>query len=94
MVDFPSLEETLTEDTFLHSDFASKIVEHLLLLSTLFDGYFSCGELQTYDHWVRHPFRMNSEGIDDDSDITEALIDMKNKCGIQMEFSHGSLEHF
>ena len=34
------------------------------------------------------------EDIDDDSDITEDLINMKSNCGIQIEFSDGSLEHF
>ena len=37
---------------------------------------------------------MNLEDTDDDSDIMEDLIDMKNNCGIQMEFSYGSLRHF
>ena len=37
---------------------------------------------------------MNLKDIDDDSDIMEDLIDMKNNCGIQMEFSNGRLEHF
>ena len=36
---------------------------------------------------------MNLKDIDDHSDITENLIDMKNNCGIQMEFSDDSLEH-
>jgi len=37
---------------------------------------------------------MYLEDIDDDSYITEDLIDMRNNCGIQMEFSNGNLEHF
>ena len=37
---------------------------------------------------------MHVEDIDDGSNITEDLIDMKTNCGIQMEFSDGSLEHF
>ena len=91
---FPSLDETLTEGASLHSDFASKIVEHLQLLCTSFHGYFLCRELQTCDHWIRHPFRMNLEVIDNGSDIAEDLIDMKNNCEIQMKFFDGSLEHF
>ena len=91
LVNFSSLEETLTEDASLHPHFLSK---HLQLLCISFDGYFSCGELQICDHWIRHPFRMNLEDIDDDSDITEDLIDTRNNCGIQMEFSNGNLEHF
>ena len=94
LVNFPSLEETLTKDASLHPHFLSKIVEHLQLLCISFDGYFSCGELQTCDHWIRYPFRMNSEDINDDSDITEDLIDMRNNYGIQMKFSTGNLEHF
>ena len=46
-VNFLSLEETLTEDAFLHLHFASKFVEHLPLLCTSFDSYFSYGDLQT-----------------------------------------------
>ena len=37
---------------------------------------------------------MNLEDIDDDSDITKDLIDMRNNSGIQMEFTNGNLGHF
>ena len=38
LVNFPFPEETLMEDAFLYPDFASKIVKHLKLLCTSFDG--------------------------------------------------------
>ena len=43
-VNFPSLQETLKESASLHPDLVSTIAEHLQILSTAFDGYFSCGE--------------------------------------------------
>ena len=92
-MNYPFLEETFTDDVSLHPDFASKTVEHLHVQGTFFDDYFSCGELQTCDHWIRHLFRKNLKGIDDDN-ITEGHIDMKNNCGIQIKFSDSSLEHF
>ena len=49
-VNFPSLQEKLKESASLHPDLVSTIAEHLQILSTAFDGYFSCGELQTYDY--------------------------------------------
>ena len=37
---------------------------------------------------------MNLEEIDDNSDIMEDLIDMRNNTGIKMEFFDDSLENF
>ncbi|CAB4056347.1 unnamed protein product [Lepeophtheirus salmonis] len=72
---FPTLEETVTEDAFVYPDFVSKIVQHLQLLCTSFDDYFSCGELQPCDNGIWHPFKQNMDDLDDDSDIKEDLID-------------------
>ena len=36
----------------------------------------------------------NLEDVDDDSDIKEDLIDLRNNRGTQMEFSTRQLEHF
>ena len=94
MVNFPSLQETLEESASLHPPLVSTIAEHLQILSTAFDGYFSCGEIQTCDYWIRHPFKVNLEEIDDNSDIMEDLIDMRNNTGIKMEFSDDSLKNF
>ena len=54
----------------LHPPLVSTIAEHLQILSSPFDGYFSCGEIQT----CGHPFKVNLEEIDDNSDIMEDLI--------------------
>ena len=94
LVHFPSLQETLEESASLHPPLVSTIAEHLQILSIAFDGYFSCGEIQTCDYWIRHPFKVNLEEIDDNSDIMEDLIDMRNNTGIKMEFSDDSLENF
>ena len=93
-VNFPSLQETLKESATLHTDLVSTIAEHLQILSTAFDGYFSCGELQTCDYWIRHPFKVKLEDIDDSNDIMEDLIDMRSNTAIKMEFTDDSLEHF
>ena len=84
-INFPSLEERLMEGASVHPDFASQMVEHLQLLCTSFVGYFLCGELQTCGHWVRHPFKMNSENIDD-SDTTKDRINMKNNWESKWNF--------
>ena len=93
-VNFPSLQETLKKSASLHPDLVSTISEHLQIVSTAFDGYFSCGELQTCHYWIRHPFKVKLEDIDDSSDIMEDVIAMRNNTAIQMEFSDDSLEHF
>ena len=62
--------------------------------STVLDGCFSCGELQTCDYWICHPFKVKLEDTDDSSDIMEDLIDIRNNTAFQMEFSDDSLEHF
>ena len=94
LVNFPSLEETVMEDASPHPDCVSKVVEHLQTHCIQFGKYFSCGELQTYDNWIRDPFMQNLEDVDDDSDIKEDLIDLRNNRGTQMEFSTCQLEHF
>ena len=77
LVNFPCLEETVTENSTLHSYFVAKIVEHMQKLCTSFESYFSCGELQTYDNWILNPFMQNLEDVDDDSGIKEDLIDLR-----------------
>ena len=93
-VNFPSLQEILKESATLHPDLVSTIAEHLQILSTAFDGYFSCGELQTCDYWIRHPFKVKLEDIDNNSDIMEDIIDMRSNTAIQMKFADVSLEPF
>ena len=45
LVIFSSLQETFEESAFLHPHLVSTIAEHLQILSSAFDGYFSCGEI-------------------------------------------------
>ncbi|XP_068214453.1 protein FAM200C-like [Palaemon carinicauda] len=45
LVNFPCLEETVTGNSTLPPNFVAKIVEHMQMLCTSFEGYFSCGEL-------------------------------------------------
>ncbi|XP_076343945.1 protein FAM200C-like [Tachypleus tridentatus] len=61
------------------------------MLRTSFEGYFSCGELQTYDNWILNPFMQNLEDV---SGIKEDLIDLRHNREIQMEFTNSQLEHF
>ena len=69
LVNVPSLEETVVEDASLHPDFVSKDVEHQQTLCISFEKYFSCGELQTYDNWIRDPFMQNLEDVDDEKQL-------------------------
>ena len=64
LINFPCLEETVTEDASLHPDLVAKIVEHLQMLCSSFQIYFSCGELQNSDNWILSPFRQNLEDVD------------------------------
>ncbi|XP_076314915.1 protein FAM200C-like [Tachypleus tridentatus] len=61
------------------------------MLRSSFEGYFSCGELQTYDNWILNPFMQNLEDV---SGIKEDLIDLRHNREIQMEFTNSQLEHF
>ncbi|XP_076325352.1 protein FAM200C-like [Tachypleus tridentatus] len=91
LANFPCLEETVTKNSTLHPDFVAKVVEHMQMLRTSFEGYFSCGELQTYDNWILNPFMQNLEDV---SGIKEDLIDLRHNREIQMEFTNSQLEHF
>ncbi|CAB4058436.1 unnamed protein product [Lepeophtheirus salmonis] len=79
LANFPSLEETFTEEASLYPDFVSKIVEHLQILCTSFDDYFPCGELQLCDDWIRHSFKQNMKDFEDDTYIKENLIELRKK---------------
>ncbi|XP_071750018.1 protein FAM200C-like [Lepeophtheirus salmonis] len=79
LANFPSLEETVTEEASLYPDFVSKIVEHLQILCTSFDDYFPCGELQLCDNWIRHSFKQNMKDFEDDTYIKENLIELRKK---------------
>ncbi|XP_068245147.1 protein FAM200C-like [Palaemon carinicauda] len=94
LVNFPCLEETVTENSTLPPNFVAKNVEHMQLLCTSFDGYFSCGELQACNIWILNHFMQNLEDVDDDGSIKEDLIDMRHNSGIQMEFTNSQLDHF
>ncbi|XP_076314965.1 protein FAM200C-like [Tachypleus tridentatus] len=91
LANFHCLEETVTENSTLHPDFVAKVVEHMQMLRTSVEGYFSCGELQTYDNWILNPFMQNLEDV---SGIKEDLIDLRHNREIQMEFTNSQLEHF
>ncbi|XP_068221707.1 protein FAM200C-like [Palaemon carinicauda] len=93
LVNFPCLEETVTENSTLPPAFVAKIVEHTQLLCIFFDGYFSCGELQSCNNWILNPFMQNLED-DDDGSVKEDLIDMRHNRGNQMEFTNSQLDHF
>ena len=75
-VNFSSIQDTLKEIASLHLHLVSTIAKYLQIFSTALDGYFSSGEKQTCDYWIHHPF-------DDNSDIMEDLIDMRNNTGIK-----------
>ena len=75
VVNFSSLEETLGKNASLPPDLVSDIAERLQLFCTEYDGHFLCGELQTYDYWIRHSFKLTLKDIDDDSDILKNFID-------------------
>ncbi|XP_068229365.1 protein FAM200C-like [Palaemon carinicauda] len=94
LVNFPCLEETVTENSTLPPIFVAKNVEQMQRLCTSFDGYFSCGELQACNIWILNPFMQNLEDLDDDVSIKEDLIDMRHNRGIQMEFTNSQLDHF
>ncbi|XP_076372852.1 protein FAM200C-like [Tachypleus tridentatus] len=90
LANFPCLEETVTENSTLHPDFVAKLL-NICRCCTSFEGYFSCGELQTYDNWILNPFMQNLEDV---SGIKEDLIDLRHNREIQMEFTNSQLEHF
>ena len=76
------LLKTLTKHAFMQPGFVLKSVEHQQLLCTSYHACFFSRELQTCNCSVLHSFRINLEYINEDSDIIEHLIDMRNNCGI------------
>ncbi|XP_068246892.1 protein FAM200C-like [Palaemon carinicauda] len=94
LLNFPYLEEAVKENSTLPQNFVAKFFEHMQMLFTFFDGYFSCGEIKACNNWILNPFMQNWEDVDDDGSIREDVIDMRHNLGIQMEFTNSQLVHF
>ena len=91
---FPSLDSTVAQDGLLNSAVAPEITEHLQNLRNSFDGYFSVGELKQANKWIRDPFLLNLQDMDDDDQLKEDLIELRSNQAIRTELGEKNLADF
>ena len=95
--DFPLLKDLILKDeTRKESDiFISMRIEfcsHLDTLQTFFEGYFNLGSLKD-EAWIRNPFLIDLNSIDDEDSNKDDLIDLRANKLLQIEFNATSLEN-
>ena len=68
------------------------IIEHLQTLKDNFDGYFG-GDL-VHDVWVRSPFTVSLDRINDDDVVKDELIDLRSNERLRIDFEALDLSQF
>lgn len=89
---FPFLEEIVGTDQSLLSDIASAIYIQELLKT--FDGYFSTGNLESCDHWIRNMFLFQLCATPDDYLLKEKIINIQHDDATKMVYKVKILENF
>ena len=92
LANFPSLDEIANNS--LLQNVKNEIISHLRMLVDSFDGYFSAGELNYYQHWIINPFLFDLTKMSDDDNLKENLIEMKSCQELKLLFDKSKLEDF
>ena len=92
LANFPSLDEIANNS--LLQNVKNEIISHLKILVDSFDGYFSAGELNYYQHWIINPFLFDLTKVSDDDNLKENLIEMKSCQELKLLFDKSKLEDF
>ena len=64
------------------------------MLAKSFDGYFSAGELNCFQHWIINPFILGLPKMPYDDKLKEDLIKIKSCQRLQLLFDKLKLEDF
>ena len=68
---------------------------HLDTLQTSFQGYFTCNlDSLKSEAWIRNPFLIDLNGINDEDPNKEELIDLRASELLKIEFNAKTLEEF
>ena len=93
-VNFPILEEVLLQkDKVLSVSLHAELCGHLETLKKSFQAYFCSDELRVKP-WVRNPFLVDMNEIDDSDLAKDDLIDLRTKEMLRLEFYAKELEEF
>jgi hypothetical protein len=95
---FPCVEQVLAQGetsatVSLPPSLKKSICDHLETLQTAFDNYFMLDD-NNFDPWIRNPFRVDLNRIDDKDLAKDELIDLRTKQVLQMEFDTKTLPEF
>ena len=77
----------------LSKEVQKKVSEHLETLQNSFEGYF-CPESLNQETWVRSPFMMDMNDINDEDLIKDDLIDIRSKAVLRAEFNAKAVCNF
>ena len=70
----------------LSKEVQKEVSEHLETLQNSFEGCF-CSESLNQETWVRSPFMMDMNDINDEDLIKDDLIDIRSKAVLRAEFN-------
>lgn len=86
LANFPTLEQELSKNNIaLASSIKTQICEHLDALENSFGNYFDSTFLKS-EIWLRNPFLVDLNTIDDSDLVKEELIDLRSKEMARYEF--------
>ena len=89
---FPTLRENLEGDN-MSQKMKGEVISHLNNLRSSFDKYYTVSDLQCLD-WIRNPFVVNMDDIDDLDPCKEELISLRGKKMLYYEFRQLPLDKF
>ena len=67
-------------------------MDHLEILSKLFDGYFGGGELEISQKWIINPYFFNLDYMTNDEKLKDDLIELRTNHVSKMQFQSKNLE--
>jgi hypothetical protein len=94
LVNFPTIEHELSKkNIILSSSIKTQICEHLDKLENSFNDYFISTYSKT-DIWLRNPFVVDINSIDDSDLVKYELIDLRSKEMARQDFQTKNLIEF
>ena len=70
------------------------MINHLKILSKLFDEYFGVGELETSEEWIINSYSFNLSYMANNEKLKDNLIELCTNRLLKMQFESKTLEQY
>ena len=87
------LKDETRKESDIFISMRKEFCSHLDTLQTSFESYFNLGSLKD-EAWIRNPFLIELNGIDDKDPNKDDLIDLRASKLLQIEYNATCLENF